>query len=60
MPGARRLFLWALAGVSAGAALWLLVAAIRADALSGQVFFALLPLVMLFSIAWRGLTDRDD
>jgi hypothetical protein len=56
----RRLFLLALAGGSAVAALWVLVAAIRADALSGQVFFALMPLLMLFGIAWQKLTDKPD
>ncbi len=60
MSGARRLFLWLLAAVSAAAAIWVLVAAMRAEALSGQVFFAVLPLLMLFSIAWRGLSDKDD
>jgi hypothetical protein len=56
MSTARRVFLLALAGGSAGLALWVLVAAALADKLSGQVFFAILPLVMLFGIAWRGLT----
>lgn len=58
-PG-RRLFLLALAGGSAAAALWVLVAAIRADALSGQVLFALAPLAMLFGVAWQKLTEKPD
>ncbi|GGD29230.1 hypothetical protein [Sinisalibacter lacisalsi] len=58
-PG-RRLFFLALAGGSAAAALWLLASAIRADALSGQVFFALMPLAMLFGIAWQKLTDKGE
>lgn len=60
MARGRRLFLLALAGGSAVAALWVLIAAIRADALSGQVFFALMPLLMLFGIAWQKLTDKPD
>lgn len=60
MSAARRLSLWGLAGGSAGATLWVLVAALRAKALSEQVFFAMLPLAMLFSIAWRGLFSRND
>lgn len=51
----RRAFLWALAIASAGLALWVLGAALVADKLTGQVFFAILPLVMLFAIAWNGL-----
>ncbi|SMH58108.1 hypothetical protein [Maritimibacter sp. HL-12] len=60
MTSGRRLFFLALAGGSALAAIWVLVAAIRADALSGEVFFALMPLLMLFGIAWQKLTDRPD
>jgi len=60
MPAGRRLFFLALAGLSAAAALWVLVAALRADQLTGQVFFAVLPLVMLFGIAWSKLTHTDE
>jgi fucose permease len=56
----RRLLLALLALASVGGALWVLVAAARADALSGQVFFAVLPLAMLFGLAWRGLRGKRD
>lgn len=55
----RRALLWALVLVSIGGAGAILVAAFRADQLTGQVFFALLPLVMVFSLAWNGLSHRD-
>lgn len=60
MPSARQMFLGTLAVLSAAAALWLLVSAARTGALNGQVFFTTLPLVMLFGIAWRGLTGKPD
>jgi hypothetical protein len=56
----RRLFLGLLALASAAGAVWILFAATQAGALTGQVFFAILPLAMLFGIAWRGLTGRPD
>lgn len=60
MPAGRRLFFLPLAGLSAAGAAWVLAAAIRAGSLSGQVLFAMLPLAMLFAIAWAKLTHRDD
>ncbi len=60
MPAGRKVLLVLLAVGSAGAALWVLIAAIRAEALSGQVFFAIMPLAMLFGIAWSGLTGKRD
>ncbi len=60
MSPARRIFLVLLALASAGATLWVLAAAVRADKLTGQVFFAVMPLLMLFGIAWKGLTGAKD
>ena len=60
MPAGRRLFFLALAGLSAAGAVWVLVAAIRAEQLTGQVFFAMLPLLMLFAISWQKLTHKDE
>ena len=56
----RRAFLVLLALASAAGAAWVLIAAVRAHALSGQVFFAILPLAMLFGLAWKGLTGAKD
>ena len=60
MSRGRRIFLTLLALLSGGAALWVLIEAALYDKLSGQVFFAVLPLVMLFGIAWKGLTGARD
>lgn len=56
----RRIFLIVLALATAGATLWVLITAIMAEKLTGQVFFAVLPLIMLFGIAWTGLTRKAD
>lgn len=56
----RRIFLGLLALASAAGAVWVLVAAAMAEKLSGQVLFAVLPLVMLFGLAWKGLTGSKD
>lgn len=56
----RKIFLALLALVSAGLAGWVLIAALVADELSGQVFFAVMPLAMLFGIAWNGLSSHKD
>lgn len=56
----RRIFLILLALATAGATVWVIFAAAMAEKLSGQVFFAVLPLVMLFGVAWTGLTRKPD
>lgn len=56
----RRIFLILLALASGGATLWVIAAAAMAEKLTGQVFFAVLPLVMLFGLAWNGLTRKPD
>lgn len=58
MSLSRRLVLVVLALGSAALAIWVLIAAAEAGKLSGQVFFALMPLAMLFGIAWKGLTGN--
>ena len=56
----RQVFLGLLALLSAGAALWVLLAAARAGRLDGQVFFAIMPLALLFGVAWKGLFGGGD
>ncbi|RME16880.1 MAG: hypothetical protein D6801_04580 [Alphaproteobacteria bacterium] len=55
----RRILLLALALGSAGLALFVLGDALVHDALSRQVIYAVLPLVMLCAIAWNALRGRS-
>lgn len=50
---ARQLFLTTLALGAFALAAWVLIAALRADAVTGEVFFAIMPLLMLGGIAWN-------
>lgn len=56
----RRIFLALMALATAGLAIYVLVEAIITDHLTQQVFYAVLPLVLLFSVAWNGLTNKRD
>ncbi|MBL6426052.1 MULTISPECIES: hypothetical protein [Maritimibacter] len=56
----RRIFLALMALATAGLAIYVLVEAIITDHLTQQVFYAILPLVLLFSVAWNGLTNKRD
>ncbi|WP_138423011.1 hypothetical protein [Maritimibacter alexandrii] len=56
----RRIFLALMALATAGLAFYVLVEAIITDHLTQQVFYAILPLVLLFSVAWNGLTNKRD
>jgi hypothetical protein len=58
MP-ARKVFLTLLALGSGGLALWVLFEAVVSDHLTGQVFYAIVPLVMLVSVAVNGLKKGD-
>ncbi|EAQ11502.1 hypothetical protein RB2654_02035 [Rhodobacterales bacterium HTCC2654] len=49
-----------MALATAGLAIYVLVEAIITDHLTQQVFYAILPLVLLFSVAWNGLTNKRD
>lgn len=60
MPRSRTIFLALLALGSAGLAVFVVVDAAIHDALSRKVIYALLPLVMLFGVAWKGLTNKRD
>jgi len=60
MPRARFLFLLILVIAAGGATVWIGWAAARAGQLDGQVLMAMLPLVMLLSIALRALTGKRD
>ena len=60
MPHARFLFLLILVIAAGGATVWIGWAAARAGQLDGQVLMAMLPLVMLLSIALRALTGKRD
>lgn len=57
---ARRLLLASLALASALLAGFVLVEAALTDHLTGQIFFAVLPLLMLFAISWKGLRRNSD
>lgn len=52
----RRALLWALVVVSGVAGAGVGITAIRAGTITGELFFALLPLIMVFSIAWNALS----
>ncbi|HBZ44448.1 MAG TPA: hypothetical protein DEO85_10415 [Maritimibacter sp.] len=56
----RKVFLGLLALASAGLAGVVLIGAVVNDALNQQVLFGILPLAILFGIAWSGLTKRED
>ena len=56
----RRILLGLMAAATAGLALFVLGSALVAGKLTGQVFVAVLPLVILFTLAWNGLTRRRD
>lgn len=56
----RRIFLVLMAIATAGLALYVLVEAIITDHLTQQVFYAILPLVLLFTVAWNGLSRKRD
>lgn len=51
----RLLFLWALVIGAGAATVWVGVMAAETGHLDGQVLMALMPLVLLISIAWRGI-----
>lgn len=59
MSTTRFILLITLVIASAGLTIWIGAAAAMAGKLNGQVAMALLPLLMLASIAWRGLADRN-
>ncbi|MGR3363533.1 MAG: hypothetical protein ACU0CY_05065 [Maritimibacter harenae] len=56
----RRILLGLMAAATAGLALLVLGSALVAGKLTGQVFVAVLPLVILFTLAWNGLTRPRD
>ncbi len=56
----RRILLMLLALASAGLAAYVLIEAVLTDNLSQQVFFAVFPLVLLFSVAWNALGRKRD
>lgn len=56
----RRAFMALLLAGSVGLAGWILFLAARSGHLSGQVFFTLLPFLMLAGIAWRALRGERD
>lgn len=56
----RRILLGLMAAATAGLALFVLGSALAAGKLTGQVFVAVLPLVILFTLAWNGLTRPRD
>lgn len=56
----RRIFLALLALASVGLAAYVLIEAVVTDHLTQQVFYAILPLILLFSIAWNGLSKSGD
>ncbi|MAM61122.1 hypothetical protein [Maritimibacter sp. UBA3975] len=58
--GLRRILLTLLALASAGLAAYVLIEAILTEHLTQQVFYAVLPLVLLFSIAWNALGKKRD
>ncbi len=60
MPPVRFLLLLLLVIAAAGATVWVGWMAAQAGKLDGQVMMALLPLVMLLSIALRALTGKRD
>ncbi|MGH1369343.1 MAG: hypothetical protein ACRBCL_12070 [Maritimibacter sp.] len=49
----RRIFMTALALAAFGLSAWILLKALVAEALTGQVFFAVMPLLMLGGLAWN-------
>ena len=56
----RKVFLALLALASAGLALYVLFEAVITDHLTQQVFYAVLPLVLLASVAVNGLKRPRD
>ncbi|MZR12965.1 hypothetical protein GQE99_08030 [Maritimibacter sp. DP07] len=56
----RRILLGLMAAATAGLVLFVLGSALVAGKLTGQVFVAVLPLVILFTLAWNGLTRPRD
>lgn len=56
---ARKVLLVLLALGSGGLALWVLFEAVVTDHLTRQVFYAILPLVLLVSVAVNGLKKGD-
>ena len=56
----RRIFLVLMAIATAGLALYVLVEAIITDHPTQQVFSAILPLVLLFTVAWNGPSRKRD
>ena len=60
MSRPRFIFLVLLALASGGLALFVVVDAVIHEALSRSVLYAVLPLVMLFAVAWSRLTDKPD
>lgn len=60
MSAARFILLLLLVITAGGATVWIGWAAARAGRLDGQALMAMLPLVMLLSIALRALTGNRD
>lgn len=60
MSRPRKLFMVALLLGSLGLGGWVLFAATTSGHLSSQVFWSLLPFLMLAGIAWRALTGSSD
>ncbi len=60
MPPVRFLLLLFLVIAAGGATVWVAWAAAQAGRLDGQTMMAMMPLVMLAAIAWRGLTGNKD
>ncbi|GKY87992.1 hypothetical protein [Sinisalibacter aestuarii] len=56
----RKVFLGFLALASAALAIFVLAEALVHDALSRSVIYAVLPLVMIFAVAWQSLRKGKD
>lgn len=59
MSRSRFIFLALIALLSGGLALFVVVDAVVHEALSRSVVYAVLPLVMLFGVAWSRLNDKS-
>ena len=60
MSRTRFIFLILMAVASAGLAVFVVVDALVHEALSRSVVYAVLPLVMLFAVAWSRLREKRD
>ena len=60
MPPIRFFFLLFLVIAAGGGTVWVAWAAAQAGRLDGQTMMAVMPLLMLAALAWRGLKSRGD